>query len=315
MSKYVDLAINAIIRPPRHQYNIESLPSSIFVPNYGMIERHSISFTNSRGLKVIGSFFSPKEIIPEMSCVTYLHGNASSQLEGLFLVKIFIPAGVSVLCFDFSGCGLSEGEYISLGYFERNDVECAINFVRNTFGVGRVALWGRSMGAVTSLFAMSDDPTIAGAVLDSPFSSLPILIKEIAENQNIPGFLASTASWYIGKKIKELVKFDIDKVEPIKVVQSCFTPVLFIHGQEDDFILPHHSDDLFKEYIGEDKQKMIVSGNHNSERSIDVQITAILFLARTLDALIIIDDIENTLSGRNNNISHFSNFNDMLNHF
>jgi len=311
MSKYVDMGIKAIIRPPRHNYDPEKLPPSIFVPNVGVIQRQPLVITNSRGLKLKGSFYSPLDMFPDMPCVVYLHGNASSQLEGSFLVPVFIPAGVSVLCFDFTGCGASEGEYISLGYFERDDVKCAIELVRNTFGVGRVALWGRSMGAATSIYALSDDPTIAGAVLDSPFSSLPDLIKELAENQGIPGFVTSTASWYIGKKIKELADFDIDKVEPIKVAQACFTPILFIHGENDSFIKPEHSRKLHEAYCGEEKQIMIVPGDHNSQRPLHAQIEAILFLGGCLEAPICIDELPEMLNGHYSD-DHYGDLGQML---
>lgn len=47
-----------------------------------------------------------------------------------------------------------------------------IEYLRLTQKVGLIGLWGRSMGAVTSIFYTSNDPSIAGMVLDSPFSNL-----------------------------------------------------------------------------------------------------------------------------------------------
>ena len=64
----------------------------------------------------------------------------------------------SVLChdatlfaFDFSGCGISEGEYISLGYHERDDVDTVFKYLRERDTVSSIGIWGRSMGAVTAL--------------------------------------------------------------------------------------------------------------------------------------------------------------------
>jgi len=48
-----------------------------------------------------------------------LHGNSSSRLEALQFIKVLIPNGISVISFDFSGSGMSEGEYVSLGYYEQ----------------------------------------------------------------------------------------------------------------------------------------------------------------------------------------------------
>ncbi len=36
---------------------------------------------------------------------------------------LLLPAGITVFALDFSGSGKSEGEYISLGWFERDDVK------------------------------------------------------------------------------------------------------------------------------------------------------------------------------------------------
>ncbi|KAH0787209.1 Clan SC, family S9, unassigned serine peptidase [Histomonas meleagridis] len=310
IDEFVEMGVNAIIRPPRSEYDPNSLPLKVFIPGYGNVDRKPISFKNSRGLKIVGSFYAPSFQIPEMSCVVYLHGNASSQREGTFLVPVFVPSGVGVLCFDFAGCGASEGEYISLGLFEKDDVACAINFVREQFGVGKVAIWGRSMGAATAFYAMSEDPTIAGAVADSSFSSLPILIGELGKQYNVPTVVSKSAVWYVSGKIEKLAKFDIRKVEPIEAAKTCFTPVLIIHGLDDNFINFHHSQDIYDKYAGDDKDILLVEGDHNSERPMEVKVQAIMFLANILDCPIVMDEIPMLLqqSGRH----HFSSFEDML---
>lgn len=44
---------------------------------------------------------------------------------------------------------MSEGEYISLGWHEIDDVEIVVKYLRNTGKISNIGLWGRSMGAVT----------------------------------------------------------------------------------------------------------------------------------------------------------------------
>jgi alpha-beta hydrolase superfamily lysophospholipase len=55
-----------------------------------------------------------------------------------------------------------------------------------------IGLWGRSMGAVTSIFYAAKDPSsIAGMVLDSPFSNLNNLSLELARTYSkIPTIIA-----------------------------------------------------------------------------------------------------------------------------
>lgn len=70
-----------------------------------------------------------------------------------------------------------------------------LQFIRDGGHTSSLALWGRSMGAVTAILYSERDPSVAGIVLDSPFSRLTDLMKELVEEQNIPlwGLVGGTA--------------------------------------------------------------------------------------------------------------------------
>ena len=126
-----------------------------------------------------------------MPCVIYLHGNSSSRIEGFEAMSHLILAGITVLCFDFAGCGLSEGEYISLGWHEREDLALIIDHLRKQRRASAVALWGRSMGAATALLHADRDASIAAVVLDSAFAALTLLVRELSSvyAKYIPNFI------------------------------------------------------------------------------------------------------------------------------
>ena len=131
-----------------------------------------------------------------------MHGNSSCRTEALNSVHYLLPQNITLLCFDFSGCGMSEGEYISLGWFERDDLAMIIDHLRKERRVSTIGLHGRSMGAVTALLHADRDPSIAGIVLDSPFSDLPNLVNELAyKYTKIPSFLVSPALKLISSSI------------------------------------------------------------------------------------------------------------------
>ncbi len=62
------------------------------------------------------------------------------------------------------GSGLSEGQWVTLGAEEVDDVEAAVEHLRASGRVSTLGLWGRSMGAVTALLYSQRDPSIAGMV-------------------------------------------------------------------------------------------------------------------------------------------------------
>lgn len=51
----------------------------------------------------------------------------------------------------------------------------------------------------------------------------------------------------------------------MKAAQAAFVPALFGHGEQDDFIVPSHTDTLQAAYAG-DSNKVIFPGDHNSAR-------------------------------------------------
>lgn len=243
---------------------------------------------SSRGMKLRCSHFLPD--LPSgraepRPCVVYLHQNASCRLEAFQLVPLFLPLGISLFCFDFAGCGESDGDYISLGWFERDDLADCVKHLRDSGLVSSIGLWGRSMGAVTALMHADRDHSIAGMVLDSPFCNLRQLAGELAQSEylsvKVPSWLLSGALALGRLRIKLLCSFDIDELSPIEHVGNSFIPALFLHGVDDDFIPPHHSQKLHEAYTG-DKELEMISGDHNTQRDIHVTRKSVYFLVQAL---------------------------------
>jgi pimeloyl-ACP methyl ester carboxylesterase len=137
-----------------------------------------------------------------MPCVIYCHGNSSSRIEAKELVTYLLPENITLFCFDFPGCGQSEGEYISLGHYEKDEINVIVDFLRSARKVSTVALWGRSMGAATSLLHANWDPSIAALVLDSPFADLKQLVTELGKTRTkLPDFLLSAALSLVRKSV------------------------------------------------------------------------------------------------------------------
>merc|ERR1712166_1011711 len=180
-----------------------------------------------------------------LPCVGYLHGNSSSRVAATTVLSSLLAGGVTVLPFDFAGSGQSDGDYVSLGYYEKEDLSAVADFLRQSGRVSTLGLWGRSMGAATALQHGDRDPSIAGMVLDSGFTSLEVLAAELVDvareqGHNIPGFAVSIAMSMIKKSVKKKAKFKVEQLKPIEHVDRCFIPAVFVHGREDNFIKPHH---------------------------------------------------------------------------
>ena len=128
------------------------------------------------------SFFQPVDSerpATELSCVVYLHGYCSSRTEGVSYAKHFLPFFITFFCFDFSGSGRSDGEFISHGWWEREDLKIVVDYLRKSGKVSTIGLWGHSMGAAAALFRADRDPSFAGLVFVTPLPNLSKIAYEL----------------------------------------------------------------------------------------------------------------------------------------
>ncbi|GMP56639.1 hypothetical protein CsSME_00021056 [Camellia sinensis var. sinensis] len=262
--------VNFIIRPPRAEYDPKNdLLDQEFMLKGKWYERKDVEVVNSRGDVLQCSHYMPI-IRPEgkaMPCVIYCHGNSGCRADASEAAIILLPSNITVFTLDFSGSGLSGGEHVTLGWNEKDDLGAVVDHLRADGNISLIGLWGRSMGAVTSLMYGAEDPSIAGMVLDSPFSDLVDLMMELVDTFKVrlPKFTVKFAIQYMRRAIQKKAKFDIMDLNTIKVAKSCFVPVLLGHATADDFIQPHHSDRIFDAYVG-DKNIIKFEGDHNSPR-------------------------------------------------
>ena len=262
----------SIIRPERDIYKEEELGPKIFRFNNRIYTRTDYDILDFQGNLLKLSIVEPE---PEnrpfdlMPYVIYLHENCASRIQGLSnAMKIcLLKHNINLVAFDFAGSGLSEGKYISLGYHEKNQVRNVVDFLERMPGVGNIGIWGRSMGAATTLLYAPTDKRIKCIAVDSPFSDFRLLAKEICKsNINIPSLLIEGAISIIGNTVKNKNGMDINDIKPINSVKKCDIPAFFVHAIDDTFVKYEHSEKLINNYAGEIKKLKGVTGGHNGAR-------------------------------------------------
>lgn len=244
---YAEL-VNAIIRPPRCKYEVSQLGPSHFDFGGKSFARKDFEVFNVRNMKVVCSMWEPSTLTRQnnvLPCVIYMHGNSSARVEALSQLSLVLSLGATLVSFDFCGSGKSDGEYVSLGAFEKDDLKCVIEYLRNSGTTSTIALWGRSMGAATALLHGERDPSIAGMVLDSAFADLTMLAEEMVEKGRqhglfAPGFVVKLAIRMIRSSVLKKAEFDIRLLSPIEHADRCFIPALFVAAEGDEFVPPHH---------------------------------------------------------------------------
>jgi pimeloyl-ACP methyl ester carboxylesterase len=283
MKRVVRTLIAATLSPPRAVYDPDTTISAITCGTV-LYHREIVHFTSDTSLNLIGSLwsqFNASRTSPTM-CLIYLHSLGTNQFESINLIPFICTSQLSLFAFDFPGCGISEGKATPLDGSGSRIVQTAVRELRSRFQINQFALWGRSLGASIALHAVSISNDFDCIVADSPFRCARDFLYDQAKANKIPQFLIRLALPIVQAEALKTLKMNIDYPFPINFVQFARAPLLLGHGSADGFVPLYHSEAIFAEYGGSDKQLYIFDAQHNTSRPSHWYRSAVRFVYRRL---------------------------------
>ena len=144
--------------------------------------------------------------------------------------------GYNVLTFRHRAHGESGGKYITFGAKEHKDLLAVIDFHNKNYGEIPLFISGISMGASTVLYASNQDlpKNVKALSADCGFTSpYEIVSKVVSDTLH---FNAKFLTWGANLWCKLLAGFDMKKYNTEEVLKTAKRPILFIHGEADDFV-------------------------------------------------------------------------------
>lgn len=196
------------------------------------------------------------------STVVMLHGVKKNRTDVLRAALTLRRAGFNILVFDGRGHGNSEGRYVTYGYFERRDVESAIDWLITEKQVdrNRVGLAGESMGAAIALQVAAQNPWIKAVWADSPFASLKLIAEEfVSRVTGLPIAVLNPVLWSALHMANYRGNFDVHSVNPSALAAQIKCPVYLVHGTADQLISAAHSKSIYAA-LGGEKEIWFVEG-------------------------------------------------------
>jgi fermentation-respiration switch protein FrsA (DUF1100 family) len=204
------------------------------------IPYQEVTLLTSDGLRLSAWYTAPQN----GSLILVAHGYGDRRSEEFY--ALFAQHGYGVIAWDFRGHGSSDGELVTLGYFETLDVEAALDFALAQPGVKHIGGWGGSMGAATMIRAAAIHPEIEALVADSAFTTLN---DEL--NLRVPFPILNPLIRYFAESESGL---GLEAVRPIDDIgQIAPRPVLLIQGLDDGMVPPDSVQRLYAE-AGEPRQ-------------------------------------------------------------
>ena len=192
------------------------------------------TITSFDGLTLHGRFFEYAPGAPIELMFHGYRGSAERELSGG--VQRCFQVGRSAFVVDQRCAGQSGGNVITFGIREYRDCLAWVDFLIRHFGPDvKIILTGISMGASTVLMAGGTDlpEQVMGILADCGFTCARDIIQSVIRQMGIPAWLGYP---FVKLGAKLYGHFDPEETSALEAVKRCRVPVIFFHGEDDDYV-------------------------------------------------------------------------------
>ena len=209
---------------------IEKLkPGLDFIDNHPFEEVSIFSFD---GLKLYGRYYNHNTD----KTVILVHGyrsNGRHDFSGA--LKFYYDYGFNVLLIDQRSHGKSEGKLITFGVKESCDVRDWAEFLNKKYAPEYIALSGVSMGGCTVAFSLKRGlpKNVKCVIADCGFTSPEAIIRKVGYDR-----FKINAKFYMPflNALTHLFGHFSIYETTIDALRDNKTPIVFIHGEKDNFV-------------------------------------------------------------------------------
>ena len=228
---------------------------------YEKVEHRVDEIKSADGLSLKGEIFSQKD---SNLWLVAVHGY-SGRRQGMFdIARFYYEKGFNVLAPDNRAHGESEGKWVGMGWLDRKDILIWLDKIIEENPDAKIILHGISMGGATVMMCAGENlpSNVKGIVDDCGYTSVwDIFSDELSVLFHLPSFpLLNVASGMA----KLRAGYSFGEASSLKSVSKAKVPMLFIHGEKDNFV---HTDMVHKVYEAcpTAKKKLVVEGAGHGE--------------------------------------------------
>ncbi len=231
------------------------------------VRREAVTVHSADGLALSGEYILQAET--SSLWVIAVHGYRGNHSHMFTMASYYGQRGYNVLLPDLRGCGASEGDYIGMGWPDRKDMLQWINWIIARDPDAQIVLHGISMGGATVMMTAGEDlpPQVRVIVEDCGYTSVWDIFKdEMAFLFHLPPFPVL----HVGSVISSVrAGYSFAEASALEQVKKARVPMLFIHGEKDNFVRTDMVYPLY-EACPTEKQLLVVEGaGHGSSYSMD----------------------------------------------
>ncbi len=195
-------------------------------------------YAEGNGGKKVHAVYAPAARPAEANgTAIVVHGYTDNHLVFLYLVRMYRDKfNYNVLVPDLQYHGYSEGDAAQMGWLDRLDVEMWARKAHELFQDDFMVVHGVSMGAATTMMMSGDElPSYVKAfVEDCGYSSVwDQFASNLKQSFHLPPFPVLNSASIV---CRNRYGWGFKEASSVKQLAKCEKPMLFIHGDADDFV-------------------------------------------------------------------------------
>jgi len=203
-----------------------------------------------------GSMRSPVELaailaspgdVSSRPTILFLHGKGGNAIEWKPDAVRALRLGYNVLLPDLRGHGASQGDFVTYGLLEKEDLTNALQAARERHGLDpeRLGVHSCSAGSAVALEFAAGRPGVKALWLESPYAEPREMARHyLSLATGIPAFLlALTARLAVRRAVARVERelgvtgsAGLAEVDPLRAVARIRAPVLLVYGAADRLI-------------------------------------------------------------------------------
>ncbi|MCB9195333.1 MAG: alpha/beta fold hydrolase [Flavobacteriales bacterium] len=193
--------------------------------------------------------------------ILMIHGIGSCKDHFIPRAEWLANNGFNSVLVDLRAHGMSEGDYVTYGYYEVPDLVLFLDCMSMHHHATNIGVWGQSLGGAIALQLMAKDDRVKFGIVESTYCTFDEIVHDYSNRMfGIPlGWINDYVIW----RSQSVAEFDKSLIQPEEICKKINQPVLLVHGTADDRIDISYGERNFKALASKNKEFYKVQGaNH-----------------------------------------------------
>ncbi len=260
--------------------------ASVFdVPRLGdALPREAVNLRSRDGTQLAAWFIAGTR----KQAVLLLHGYTACKNDMLSHAAFLHAAGYSLLLLDLRACGESQGNVVTLGGREREDVQAALAYLlaRPDVDADHLGILGLSLGGALAILAACDSPAVRAVVAESAFRSVRSAVQQnFRRFTHLPSFPWAELTIRLMEWRQKVSTARVAPEREVGGLRGC--ALLLIHAEDDPIVSVRDSRAIYARAQEPKELWLLPSAEHamafNTAREVYVA-RVVAFLDRWLPA-------------------------------